>query len=373
VVLFLKRCSTTEQEIFAFDLKLRKQKILFAPLDWGLGHATRSIPIIQEFLNQGCDVQIAASGNALVLLKKEYSALKFYPLVSYQASYSIHIPFMIKILIQIPKFLLAIREEHRMIEQIIKAENIDFVISDNRYGCWSKGIPSVLITHQTNILMSPSWKWLEGFINWGNQWQIRKFKVCWIPDFPNGIGGRMTKSDGLKVKYIGMVSRFEKLNLKKRFDILALISGPEPQRTVIETKIRGQLEKSMLNYFIVRGKLDGDDHVRSEKEANHLTSEALNEVIASSELIISRSGYTTIMDLCKLGKKAIFIPTPGQTEQEYLAKELKRLGITFYQEQNEFDLTTALEESKKYKGFEGYPDSPNLLAEAIDTILNHAI
>ncbi len=344
------------------------KKIVIAPLDWGLGHATRCIPIINEFLNRGCEVQIASSGLALVLLKKEFPELKVHSLWSYHVAYSIRIPFMIGIFFQAPKFLWAIRNEHQQMERIVKMENIDLIISDNRYGCWSAHVPSILITHQVNIRMAPVWKWLERFINYGNHRQIKKFTECWVPDFPNGITGRMTEPANLKVRFIGMLSRLKKIDTPIKFDILALISGPEPQRSVFERMLRGQLIRSGLNYFMVKGKPGSLESGMNANEVNHLTGAALNEAIQSANVIISRSGYTTIMDLCKLGKKAIFIPTPGQTEQEYLADQLESKGIAFFQNQADFDLAFALKESKKHKGFEGYPHSSNLLADAIDII-----
>ncbi|MBI1770571.1 MAG: glycosyltransferase [Bacteroidetes bacterium] len=344
------------------------KKVLVAALDWGLGHATRSIPVINEFLKQGCEVQIASSGGALVLLKEEFPLLRFHTIASYNATYSSVLPFMIKILIQMPKFILAIRKEHWQIEKIVHNEKIDLLISDNRYGCWSTKIPSVLITHQVNIIMPPAWKWLEGVINYGNHWQIGKFTDCWIPDFPNGITGRMTGPTKMKTKFIGMVSRFTKMNVPIKYDVLAIISGPEPQRSLLEAKIKSQLLALGLSYFIVKGKPGAEKP--DDREADHLASKKLNELIESSSLVIGRSGYTTVMDLWKLGKKAVFIPTPGQTEQEYLAKELMRRGIAFYQDQNDFDLKYALEESKKYKGFEGFEQQTNLLADVVENLLS---
>ncbi len=386
-------------------------------MDWGLGHATRCIPVIREFLSRGCEVQIASSGDALVLLKQEFPVLKFHQMISYRAKYSLWLPLMFKMILQLPKFLSAIKKEHDELEQIIDKEKIDFVVSDNRYGCWSSKIPSVLITHQVNILMSPAWKWLEWIINYGNHRQIKKFSECWVPDFLNGITGGLTSlrgrpdqslpartvrqagnphlngdcfanacpaeaapsrrvrakgipldNDGrITIKFIGMLSRFKKMNLPMKYDVLALVSGPEPQRTIFESEIKKQLASSSLNYFIVKGKPNSFE--KSKNETDHLNSRELNAMIESSTIIIARSGYTTIMDICKLGKKAIFIPTPGQTEQEFLAIELKRKGIVFSESQKKFNLSIALSESKKYKGFDGFPSSPNLLADAINTLL----
>jgi UDP-N-acetylglucosamine transferase subunit ALG13 len=344
------------------------KKILIAPLDWGLGHATRSIPIIQEFLHRGCEVQIASSGNAIILLKQEFPTLKFHELVSYKATYSKRISFMMKILFQVPRLLWTIQKEHRQIERIVTNENIDLLISDNRYGCWSSRAPSVLITHQINFLMSFSWKWLEGIINYGNHRQIDKFNTCWVPDFPGGITGKMTGPHGPKTRFIGMISRFQKQNIPMKREILFLISGPEPQRSIFETKIKDEIGRAgCRSYFIVKGRPEAPIETH-EHEINHLSATDLNEVIESSQVVISRSGYTTIMDLCKLRKKAIFVPTPGQTEQEYLAEQLKANGVAFYQNQNEFDLALALSESKKYEGFEGYPSSSNLLVNEINSL-----
>jgi uncharacterized protein (TIGR00661 family) len=346
------------------------KKILITPLDWGLGHATRCIPIIHEFLNRGCEVQIASSGSALILLKQEFPKLKFHELVSYKANYSDKGSFMLKILFQMPKFLWAIRKEHNQIEQILKNENIDLLISDNRYGCWSSNVPSILITHQINILMSSSWKWLEGMINYGNHKQIKKFRECWVPDFPNGVTGKMTQPIVPNTKFIGMISRFERKKISMKREILFLISGPEPQRSIFETKIKAAIANvDCKSYLIIKGKPESVSKCQPN-EINHLSGTALNEAIESSQLIISRSGYTTIMDLCKLEKKAMFIPTPGQTEQEYLAEQLKISGTAFYQNQNEFDLALALAESKNYKGFECYPTNSNLLAKAINELIN---
>lgn len=347
------------------------KKVLVAPLDWGLGHATRCVPVIHEFLSQGCEVQIASSGDALVLLKEEFPDLKFHSIVSYRAEYSSTIPFMVKILLQMPKFLSAIKREHTETEAIIEREKIDFVISDNRYGCWSDKKPSILITHQVNILMSARWRWLEWLINFGNHSRIRKFTACWVPDVPDGITGKMTAASTMRLTHIGMLSRFEKQKAKMTYDVLAIVSGPEPQRSLLEEKLKRQLKQSGRNYFIVRGK-PSERMSPGAHQIDHANASQLNKLIESSQIIIARSGYTTVMDLWKLGKHAIFIPTPGQTEQEYLASELKRKGVAFSQHQREFDLQQCLLESKGYRGFESFPSSPNLLAIAVNQLLNNS-
>ena len=180
----------------------------------------------------------------------------------------------------------------------------------------------------------------------------------------------MTKSSQLKIRFIGVLSRFRKMDVEKKIDILALLSGPEPQRSVFENLLREQLKKSGLSYFMVNGKPQAKEPSVNDSEVNYLSSVPLNEALESATMVVCRPGYTTVMDLCRLGKKAIFVPTPGQTEQEYLASQLEKMGVAYFQNQNEFDLLPALEKSKKYKGFEGYPHSANLLADAVDTLLS---
>src|SRR5689334_10706479 len=153
------------------------QKVLVTPLDWGLGHATRCIPVINEFLKQGCEVQIASSGAALILLKEEFPSLKFHPLVSYNARYSASLPFLVKILLQIPKFIATVRKEHRQVEEIILSEKIDLIISDNRYGCYSEKVKSVFIGHQLT-LKAPFSFVIAGLY----EKAIKRFSECWVPD-----------------------------------------------------------------------------------------------------------------------------------------------------------------------------------------------
>jgi uncharacterized protein (TIGR00661 family) len=361
------------------DHDARRKRVLVAPLDWGLGHATRSIPIIRELQKRGCDVTIASSGDALALLKIEFPDLPFFELASYRVHYSRSIPFIANLFRQLPKFLWTIRKEHEQTERIIKTKKIDFVISDNRFGCWSRVVPTVFITHQPNAQLPPQLKWLQSLTNSMNRVHIKKFTTCWIPDFPlDRITGDLTaKTHGLDVRWIGMVSRFasSKIITPVKYNYALLISGPEPQRTILEELFRKNMHTLPGKKIMVKGQPHlGREIVQSGDvdEVGHLQSDELQAVIESSEIIISRSGYTTIMDLAALNKKAFFIPTPGQTEQECLAAELKKRGITFYQEQKDFDLPEALIEMKKYTGFSNFDMSSKLLNAALDDLMKHA-
>ena len=318
------------------------KRVLVAPLDWGLGHATRSIPIICELLANGHEVVIASSGNALILLKTEFPQLIFFELTSYRPTYSRNVPLILKVLLQLPKFLIVIREEHAELESIVKDQAIDLVISDNRYGCWTKLVPSIFITHQINIQLPFTLKWMQRIINYFNHRQIRKFSQCWVPDFPeNRLTGKLTEPGKLSVKFIGMLSRFKSVKIKELFvyDYLAIVSGPEPQRTIFEQKVRVCFSGLKGKKILVRGLPGVGEEIVEQNgwdEVGHLNAERLRQVIEQSKLVISRSGYSSVMDLASLNKKAVFIPTPGQTEQEYLAKSLVDRGIVYSVSQDSF-------------------------------------
>jgi uncharacterized protein (TIGR00661 family) len=343
--------------------------ILVAVLDWGLGHATRSMVVINALLEKGCKVSIAGNGQSLELLKQEYPNLNFYELASYDAIYTTQRLFMLNIFLQVPKFLNAIKNEYKQIERLISKNKFDAVISDNRYGCWSNRIPSVLITHQLNLQVPRSLVWLGGLINYFNHRQIKKFSSCWVPDYTHGsFTGKLSESRNFKIQFIGMISRFKHYQIKINDNlILGIVSGPETQRTNFEEILTREMEKQTKECVILRGIPSGVERKHPRiKFINHLNSNELGALIQQAGIIVSRSGYSTIMDLASLGKKQIiFIPTPGQTEQEYLADQLKKRKIALMQRQSEFDLSKAIEAIKGYGGFEAIRQESKLLDNAI--------
>lgn len=354
------------------------KRVLVAPLDWGLGHATRCIPIIRKLLEKRCEVLIAGSGDSLLLLKAEFPTLKFCTIPAYNPVYPENSSMVLKMIMQIPKFFRAIRAEHKAIAKIILKEKVDLVISDNRYGCWSDAVPSVFITHQSNILMPKRFGWLQGVVRAMNLRYMKKFSRCWIPDFagPSNLAGELItfgKTDtSLKINYIGPLSRFRPsgIAVKKMYDVVAIFSGPEPQRTILENMIMPQLTNSRLRYFVVRGLLSSGESVVNNNIADFLRADDLLKIIESSEFVLARSGYSTVMDMAGLGKNAIFIPTPGQTEQEYLAKQLMKNKIAFYMQQDQFDISIAIAEAKKYSGFGIIHGKSGTLDKALEAVLN---
>lgn len=350
------------------------RKVLVAPLDWGLGHATRCIPIINDLLSRNNEIMLAGSGASLQLLKKEFPSIVAHVLPAYNPEYPADGGSMVwKMARQLPKFINVIRKEHDVLEQLVKELGIDLVISDNRYGCWSSEVPSIFITHQCNIRMPMRFGWLRSFIRTMSSRAINQFTECWIPDTPNhSLSGDLSATSGLHVKipcrYIGPLSRFKKGDgVEPMYHVLAIFSGPEPQRTILENLVLPQLRSSRLKYFVVRGLPQSEKRIEGNV-VDHLPAELLQRVIEQSALVISRCGYSTVMDLAALHKHAVFIPTPGQTEQEYLAIRLKEKKIAFSLPQHLFNLDDALQASKTYTGFTHH-ESQNLLSATLDMFL----
>jgi uncharacterized protein (TIGR00661 family) len=336
---------------------------LICPLDWGIGHATRCIPVISILAEKGFKIVVAASGRPLEFIRNEYPGIHTVEFPGVRVSYPRGDAMGLKILRTAPSFLFGIWREHRQLQKIVAETGASLVVSDNRFGCWNKHIRSVFITHQLDIHVPAGIRFLQPLLNRINYWFIGRYHQCWIPDFEphRGLAGALSHPAKLpaNARYTGILSRFALQSepfenaLKHTFDLLVMLSGPEPQRTILEEKILRQLAGVNLQVAMVCGMpeaetayvLDGRIHVFS-----HLNSSRLKELISRSALVVCRSGYSSIMDLVTMGKNAIFIPTPGQPEQEYLARYLMDKKIFFSTGQNEFDLLYALEMSKNYPG-----------------------
>ncbi len=333
------------------------KNILVAPLNWGLGHATRCIPIINALLENGYNPIIASDGNALNLLKKEFPELTALELPSYEIEYAKKAEnFKWKLLKNSPKTIKAILLEKKLIKKWIKDHNLSGIISDNRFGVRSKKITSVFITHQLTVLSGKT-TWLSSKLH---QQLIKKFDECWIPDVeskPN-LSGKLghLKNSNLKLKYLGVLSRLNKIDLPKKYDLMVLLSGPEPQRTLLEEKLILELKKFNGTTIFIKGKVQPEQIIEQNETItfyNYMKTDELEKTFNESEMVLCRSGYTTVMDLVKLNKKAFFIPTPGQTEQEYLAKRYRNNGILPMAKQDKFEIDE-LNSVNLYKGFSNY-------------------
>lgn len=346
-----------ENYLPAGQVELRKIRVLVAPLDWGLGHATRCIPVIYELLKHRCDVWIAAEGAQEALLKEEFPNLPFLQLTGYRVKYSRSAAGMLwSLLRQSARILRAIREENAWLKKMVDEHRFDAVISDNRYGLYHTVIPSIFITHQLTI-KSPWGKWTEKLLQKRNYKYINRFTACWVPDEEgeNNLAGELShpkNKPNIPVHYTGALSRFKKTGTGEKADhLLFILSGPEPQRTILENIVVRDIAHYPGSATVVRGLPAAGNIIPSTntiKLYNHLSADELNKEMDKAGYIISRSGYSTIMDMSGWAKKSILIPTPGQTEQEYLGRYLLQKQSALCLSQNNFTLKVALQKAKTF-------------------------
>lgn len=339
----------------------RPKRILICPLNWGIGHATRCIPVIQAIVDAGHHVVIAADKGPLALLTDAFPAMDYIIFPGYTPTYSSSSLQVLAMSNQLPEMFKSVAEENSFIEKTVSIANIDAIVSDNRYGACSQKIPSAIITHQLNVQVPP---WLfaaKPLLDFVLHRFINKFTECWVPDIsstPN-MSGSLSNQRGVKIPIhrIGLLSRFNSLDQGQKSkdnqenNILVLLSGPEPQRTLFEKIIFRESRYTDQPISVLRGLPASDDAISSTpmlKLYNHANTEKLYDLISTAGLVISRPGYSSIMDFISLGKPAFFVPTPGQTEQEYLAKRMKKLGWFNYCNQNKFSLDEALGSSHQY-------------------------
>jgi uncharacterized protein (TIGR00661 family) len=340
-----------------FNIPDQKPRILVAPLDWGLGHATRCIPVISTLIKQNCTVIVATEGQIKTLLQNEFPHLQFIELSGYRIQYSRSKYWMpVKLLLQLPKILYRIYAENRWLKNAVKENSIDAVIADNRMGLFHKKITCVYITHQLTIKTGN--RFTESIAQKIHYHYINKFSTCWVPDVKGALSlaGALSHPAILPkvpVTYLGPLSRFEKREAESKYDLCIILSGPEPQRTVFEKIILKDLHKAKGIIILVRG-LPGETEVPQLNNSaveikNHLTADELNSIILQSKMIVSRCGYSTVMDLVKLQKKAVLVPTPGQTEQEYLGRYLQEQKLFYCVHQNSFSLPEAIKSAVAFE------------------------
>ena len=328
-------------------------KIFFPVLNWGLGHASRSLPLIKNYLDLGHEVICASDGESLTMLRKDLPELMVLELPGYGILYGSR--FMpINMLKHGPGMLRTLRTEHDLTLAIVKRHHIDCIISDNRYGCYHDDIPSALITHQLQVFTGQ--KLLDVYIRRQIRSWHKNFAEIWIPDQapPNNITGDLsgTNTDPIPKYYLGAISELTSTPAKGKYAAVVVISGPEPQRTHFEQMVMKQLSTMDGKFAIVRGKPDITDPVKEEGNLTiipYATRAELSSLLNETEVVISRSGYTTLMDLSKTGHKAILCPTPGQYEQVYLADRLNNLGQCVYTRQENLNLPKALADVRHVK------------------------
>lgn len=341
--------------------KDRLPTVLVAPLNWGLGHATRCVPLIHALEQIGSKVLLASDGAALQMLQAEFPHLPSFKLPAYGIRYQTH-SMVWNIARQMPRITYAIRAEQWATERLVREHGISGIISDNRYGCFSRQVPSIVLTHQIHLRVpNAALQWMANQVL---RRALRKFDAVWVPDEadePN-LSGALSHPPlkALELQYIGLLSRFspqppKATILGQTLKIAVILSGPEPQRTVLEQILMEQAMVLPHKFVFVKGKTHFKEHSRvgeNVEVVSFLTASELNELIQSCQVLVCRAGYSSLMDLAAIGEqRAVLIPTPGQTEQEYLSDLLAKKGLFVCQKQGGIDLKKALQEVEKTSGF----------------------
>ena len=342
-------------------------KMLVAPLDWGLGHATRTIPVIRNFLRQGATVDLAVSGREAALYQSEFPELEQINISGYNIRYperGFEMPFwLFKNYRHIRR---VIRAEHQIAENLKRERGYDILFSDNRFGFWAAGAKNIYMTHQLRIAFPQAFSAFEKIgVEW-HQSQMKKFDEIWVPDYAElpGLAGKLSHVEyadenfAKKIRYIGPQSRFSKEtadkftseNAQKKFRFLALLSGPEPMRTAFENALLRAFSKIAGQHAIIRG-LPGEKNLPQTSSHitlfNHLETADFANAVKNAKWVISRPGYSTVMDMVNLSAKCIFVPTPGQTEQVYLGNSLQQAGFAKLLTQHEISAVSLLNTARK--------------------------
>lgn len=333
--------------------------ILVAPLDWGLGHATRCIPLVRGLLAAGARVTLAAEGAQAALLSAEFPQLPMLHLPGYGIRFSRHFN-LATILAQTPRLQRCIATEHQWLQAQQEQHHFDAIISDNRYGLWTRSCPSILLTHQLQPAMPHGLGWAQATARRQFFKRIERFDACWVPDVADdthnlsGQLGHPAEMPAMPVHYIGPLSRLElppKPPLKK-YELMMLLSGPEPQRTLLERKLLAQAAATEGTHLLVRG-LPATPQAQVAVPINvvavpHLAPAMLTQMMLASNYVLSRGGYSTLMDMTKLGCRGILVPTPGQTEQHYLARRWQAQGQALAFGQRSLRLPRALAAAQQH-------------------------
>ena len=321
-------------------------RILVAPLDWGLGHAARCVPIVRALLEKGALPVIGANKGPLALLRDEFPQLDHVQIPGMEVRYVKGRSQAWAMARQFPAMLRQVREERRAFDKIRRDLRLDAVISDQRFGTRAADLPSVLITHQ----VFPFSPFAQGVARRINRRHIDRFDMCWVPDHAEapGLSGALSHDTDLpaNTRYIGPLSRFsaERGNEgAKKYRVVAVISGPEPQRSLLEKNVLAQLRGIEGPHLLLTGRPGTlGEHCGDVQLTGHLPTQKLQAALLHSELIVSRTGYSTLMDLDAIGRGALLVPTPGQPEQEYLGRLHRQMGLHRIQEQDRLDIADAL-------------------------------
>jgi hypothetical protein len=354
--------------------------VLVSSLDWGLGHATRDIPIIHELNKRGHEVTIAACGNALSALQREFPYCRFIDFPDYPAPYSSGSLFLPKFCAYLPVMLRALAAERRTLQHMLARDRYNLIISDNRLGVYSDQVPSLFITHQIHFHFPPLVWPVELFALLLNRVLHTKFDHVIVPDNPPGphsLAGKLSRplllSSLHHIYYAGILATAHRLDVAEDLDYLIIISGPEPQRTIFEQTILPQLPDLSGSKMVLLGSPAGRTAACPDPDTaikSYVDTDEKISLLNRAKFVICRSGYTTMMELAEVQKRhALFVPTPGQTEQEYLSAYYQRKGWFLSQSQYRINLARDVAAAEPFAGFPAMPSTAQNVCTLYEEVL----
>lgn len=336
------------------------KRIFISPLDWGLGHASRLVPLIAEAEAQGHFILLGAEVKTGAFLKAIFPDIPQVPLKGYGIRYPSQNNMHWKLMLQVPRLGFAIMREYFSLKKIVRDYKIDTIISDSRFGLRHKKTRNFILSHQLRILYPPKLQFLGMLLNRVNRYLLNRFDVCLIPDDEthtySGILSQNTHI--LNQRIIGPMSRFyniEKSSTNSSEELVFVFSGPEPQRSILEQLVIDQLKNTSLSALLISGQPEksyAQQLAPNIRKVSHLSDPVFAAALKKAKIVFSRSGYSSLMDYAALNlEQIVLIPTPGQTEQEYLAKRFSLAKNCYCIDQENFSLQKAIENVKSFRGF----------------------
>ncbi len=335
-------------------------EIIYGVCSWGLGHATRSLPVLRRLLSENNNITVISNGRSLEVLKKElgeqitYVDIPDYPMLLSENTRQ----FLAKSMVYWPVFIKRIEDGLTQLQKILDKKHYDCIISDARYDMYSKKTPSFFISHQMRIMNPLQIKMFEHAMERFNMFFFKRYVSVMVPDYKeNNLSGDLSHNlkriDENAIHYVGVLSDFTRRPMNKNIDYLISISGPEPQRSILEETLASQAEKLEGTVVMTLGKAENYSITKKKHLTTYsfVTKELREELLNKAKLVVSRSGYSTLMDVAVVGTKALFIPTPGQIEQEYLSKYHNKLGTFHSVAQDAVDLKNDVKIAKEKSGF----------------------
>jgi len=352
--------------------------ILYAVCAWGLGHATRSLPILRRLAREH-RVIVYSDGPALALVRSELPDLAFVEAPAYPNIFGGRL-LALDFFLGLPRLVRAMRAEYRETQTLVAMHGIDRVVSDSRWGVSSRRVPSIFISHHLRQVAPRGFRAAERLTEAVTWRSIHgRYRRILVPDVASGGGlsGRLahelSRYDPAQLRYIGPISDVTRQAVTRDLDTLVVLGGPEPSRSRLEEHLLPGLAALPGRTVVLRGVPDARAPrwpLATVAAFPHAPKAERDTLFSAARVIVGRSGYTTLMDAASVGARALFIPLPGQTEQEYLAARLAQRGLTHHVRERDVDLPRDVRIAASRPGLDGLvPRGADPAAVAIEEIV----